>query len=100
MRLIDEQYMKTPFYGVPRMTDWLCSKGYVVNRKRIARLMRKMDLVAIYPKPKTSKNGKPSKKYPYLLKDSSIIRPDQVWAVDITYIRLNAGFVYRLWNER
>ncbi len=94
MRLIDEQYIETPFYGVPRMTDWLCSKGYVVNRKRIARLMRKMDLVAIYPKPKTSKNGKPSKKYPYLLKDSSITRPDQVCAVDITYIRLNAGFVY------
>ena len=55
---------------------------------------REMVLVAIYPKPKTSKNGKPSKKYPYLLKDSSITKPDQVWAVDITYIRLNAGFVY------
>ena len=94
MRLIDEQYTKTPFYGVPRMTDWLCAKGYVVNRKRIARLMRNMDLVAIYPKPSTSKNGRPSKKYAYLLKDLSITRPDQVWATDITYIRLNTGFVY------
>ena len=94
MRLIDEQYTKTPFYGVPRMTDWLCSEGYVVNHKRIARLMRKMDLVAIYPKPSTSKNGNPSKKYPYLLKDASITRPDQVWATDITYIRLDTGFVY------
>ncbi len=56
--------------------------------------MRKMDLVAIYPKPSTSKNRKPSKKYPYLLKDSSITRLDQVWATDITYIRLNTGFVY------
>ena len=94
MRLIDEQYIKTPCYGVPRMTDWLCDNGYAVNRKRIARLMRKMDLVAIYPKPRLSKHGRPSKKYAYLLKDSIITRPDQVWATDITYIRLNTGFVY------
>ena len=94
MRLIDEQYIKTPCYGVPRMTDWLCDNGHAVNRKRIARLMRKMDLVAIYPKPNLSKHGRPSKKYAYLLKDSIITRPDQVWATDITYIRLNTGFVY------
>lgn len=94
MRLLDEQYTKTPFYGVPRLTEWLCSQGHTVNRKRVARLMRKMGLAAIYPKPKTSGMGKPSKTYPYLLKGLSITRPNQVWATDITYIRLNKGFVY------
>lgn len=94
MRLIDEQYTKTPFYGVPRLTAWLRCQGYVVNRKRVARLMQKMGLVAIYPKPKTSAMGKSSKRYPYLLKGLRIIRPNQVWATDITYIRLTDGFVY------
>ncbi len=94
MRLIDEQYTKTPFYGVPRLTVWLRSQGHVVNRKRVARLMRKMGLAAIYPKPKPSGIAKPSKMYPYLLKGLSIIRPNQVWATDITYIRLTRGFVY------
>ena len=94
MRLLDEQYTKTPFYGVSRLTEWLCSQGYVVNRKRVARLMRKMGLAAIYPKPKTSSMGKPSKTYPYLLKGLSITRPNHVWATDITYIRLSSGYVY------
>ena len=94
MSLLDEQYTKTPFYGVPKLTKWLRSQGYVVNPKRVARLMRKMGLAAIYPKPKTSGMGKPSKTYPYLLKELSIIRPNQVWATDITYIRLSSGFVY------
>ena len=94
MRLLDEQYTKTPFYGVPRLTEWLCSQGHTVNRKRVARLMRKMGLAAIYPKPKTSGMGKPSKTYPYLLKGLSITRPNQVWATDITYIRLSSGYVY------
>ena len=94
MRLIDEQYMKTPFYGVPRLTAWLRSQGHVVNPKRVARLMHKMGVAAIYPKPKTSGMGKPSKKYPYLLKTLSIIKPNQVWGTDVTYIRLNTGFVY------
>jgi putative transposase len=94
MRLIDEQYTKTPFYGVPRLTVWLRSQGHVVNRKRVARLMRKMGLAAIYPKPKPTGIDKPSKTYPYLLKGLSIIRPNQVWATDITYIRLTRGFVY------
>ena len=67
MRLLDEQYTQTPWYGVPKLTDWLRRQGYVVNPKRVARLMRKMGLVAIYPKPKTSRMGKPSKVYPYLL---------------------------------
>ena len=91
MRLLDEQYTKTPFYGVPKLTKWLRSQGYVVNPKRVARLMRKMGLAAIYPKPKTSGMGKPSKVYPYLLKGLSITRPNHVWATDITYIRLNKG---------
>ena len=94
MRLIDEQYTKTPFYGVPRLTVWLRSQGHVVNRKRVARLMTKMGLAAIYPKPTASARGKPSKTYPYLLKGLNISRPNQVWATDITYIRLTGGFVY------
>ena len=94
MRLIDEQYTKTPFYGVPRLTVWLRCQGQVVNRKRVARLMQKMGLAAIYPKPKPSGMDKPSKTYPYLLKGLPIIRPNQVWATDITYIRLTHGFVY------
>ena len=94
MRLIDEQYTKTPFYGVPRLTAWLRSEGYSINPKRVARLMRKMGLVAIYPKSTSSAMGKPSKTYPYLLRGLNIIRPNQVWATDITYIRLTGGFVY------
>ena len=104
MRLLDEQYTQTPWYGVPKFTDWLRRQGYAVNPKRVARLMRKMDLVAIYPKPRLSKHGRPSKKYAYLLKDSIITRPDQVWATDTTYIRLNTGFVYLVaimdWHSR
>ena len=105
MRLIDEQYTKSPFYGVLRVTAWLRSQGHNVNPKRVEisiavaihtldRLMRKMGLAAIYPKPKTSGLGKPSKTYPYLLKELSIIRPNQVLVTDITYIRLSSGFVY------
>ena len=94
MRLIDEQYTKTPFYGVPRLTVWLRSQGYVVNRKRVARLMTKMGVAAIYPQSKPIGINKPSKTYPYLLKGLNIIRPNQVWATDITYIRLNNGFAY------
>jgi len=94
MRLIDKQYTATPFYGVRRMTAWLNRKERRVNRKRIARLMRKMGLYAVYPKPKTSTSNKEHKKYPYLLKDIEITRPNQVWATDITYIRLKTGFIY------
>jgi putative transposase len=94
MRLIDEQYTKTPFFGVPKMTAWLCRQGHWVNEKRIRRLMRLMGLFAIYPKPRLSKSYPEPKKYPYLLKGVTIDHSDQVWCSDITYIRLLHGFVY------
>jgi len=94
MRLLDEQYTRTPFYGVPRMTAWLRRQGYVVNPKRVRRLMRLMGLTAVYPKPWTSKPAKDHRKYPYLLRDVVIDRPDRVWSADITYIRLRKGFIY------
>jgi putative transposase len=94
MRLIDEQFTKRPFYGVPRMTASLRRMGYEVNPKRVRRLMRVMGLEAIYPKPRLSANGPDHKVYPYLLKGVTIDRPDQAWATDITYVRLTHGFVY------
>lgn len=94
MRLLDEQYTRTPFYGVPRMTEWLKTQGHHVNPKRIRRLMRLMDIEAIYPKPKTSQKGEASKKYPYLLRKVDISKPNQAWSTDITFIRLAEGFVY------
>jgi putative transposase len=94
MKLIDEQYTRAPFYGVPRMTAWLRRQGYGVNHKRIRRLMRLMGLEAIYPKPRLSIPSKEHQIYPYLLKGVSIDRPDQVWGADITYIRLAHGFLY------
>lgn len=94
MRLIDEQYTRTPFYGVRRMTAWLKRQGYNVNHKRVRRLMRLMGLEAVYPKPNLSKALRGHKKYPYLLKDMVIERVDQVWSADITYIRLSQGFIY------
>jgi len=94
MRLIDEQYTKTPFYGSRRMTAWLERQGHAVNRKRVQRLMRLMGIEAIYPKPSTSNPKEEHKVYPYLLREITIIRPNQVWATDITYIRMRHGFVY------
>jgi len=94
MRMIDEQYTQTPFYGVPRMAQWLRRQGYCVNRKRISRLMKLLGLEAVHPKRNLSKPFKEHKKYPYLLREISILRPDQVWSADITYIRLSHGFVY------
>ncbi|MEK7851911.1 MAG: IS3 family transposase, partial [Deltaproteobacteria bacterium] len=103
-RLLDEQYTKTPFYGVPRMTAWLKRQGYEVNRKRIRRLLRLMGLEAVYPKPWLSKPAKDHKKYPYLLRGVVIERPDHVWSTDITYIRLKQGFIYLVavmdWHSR
>jgi putative transposase len=94
MRLLDEQYTRTPFYGVLQMTAWLKTQGYRVNPKRVRKLMRQMGLVALFPKPKISTPGESTKKYPYLLQSVVINRPNQVWSTDITYIRLTRGFVY------
>lgn len=94
MRLLDEQYLRTPFYGIRRMSVWLRQQGYQLNHKRVARLLRTMGLQAIYPKPRLSQPGAGHKVYPYLLRGLAIIRPNQVWATDITYVRLRHGFVY------
>jgi len=94
MRLIDEQYMRHPEFGYPRMTDWLNERGYKINHKRIARLMRRMGLQAITPGPHTSKPSPGHKIYPYLLRDLEIERVNQVWSTDITYIPMRHGFLY------
>jgi putative transposase len=94
MRLIDEEYTRHPFYGSRKMCDWLQRQGYAVNRKRVRRLMRKMGLVSVAPKPNTSRPAPEHKIYPYLLRGLQIEHPDQVWCADITYIRLAHGFVY------
>ncbi len=94
MRLIDEQYMKTPNYGSRSMRNFLRRLGYKINRKRVQRLMRQMGIEAIYPKPKTSKRNPENKIYPYLLRKLKIDRLNQVWCADITYIPLARGFMY------
>jgi putative transposase len=94
MRRIDEQYLRTPFYGSRRMTAWLCREGETINRKRVQRLMRWMGLEAIYPKPRTTVPGTNSTRYPYLLRNLEISRPNQVWSADITYVPLQRGFLY------
>ena len=94
MRLIDEQYLKTPFYGSPKMTAHLRREGYTVNRKRIQRLMQFMELQAICPKRKTTVPNKEHKIYPYLLRGLEITHPNQVWCSDITYIPMRNGFMY------
>ena len=93
MLVIDEQYTHTPFYGVDKMTEWLRREGHRVNPKRIRRLM---GLEAIYPRRRRglSMADKEHKIYPYLLKDVVVTRPDQVWATDITYIRMYHGWLY------
>ncbi len=94
MRRIDEMHLRRPFYGSRRLRDWLQDEGYGVGRKRVRRLMRLMGIRALYPRPHTSKPGKGHKIYPYLLRDLTIERPNQVWATDITYIPMARGFVY------
>lgn len=94
MRRIDEMHLKRPFYGSRRIRDWLQDEGYEINRKRVQRLMRRMGIRALYPKPRTSQPGKGHKIYPYLLRDRVIDRANQVWATDISYIPMAKGFVY------
>jgi len=94
MRLLDEQYTRTPFYGARKMAAWLQTQGYPVERKRVRRLLQLMGLEAIYPKPRTSMPGMTEHRYPYLLRGMPIERCNQVWSCDITYIRLQRGFIY------
>jgi len=94
MQLIDKQYLETPFYGSRKMTLVVRSHGYVVNRKRVQRLMRQMGLFAIYPKPNTSKAHPTHRVYPYLLRELAITRSNQVWCSDITYIPAAKGHFY------
>lgn len=95
MDLIDKKYLDKPFWGVPNMTVWLQEDmGYPINKKRIERLYRLMNLQAIGPKPNTSKPSKEHKIYPYLLRGLKIERPNQVWAADITYVKMKKGYMY------
>ena len=104
MRLLDEQYTRTPFYGVRKMTAWLETVGHHHDVKKIRRLLRLMGLEAVYPKPKLSFNGTDHRRYPYLLRNVLIHRENQVWSADITYIRLREGFIYLVaildWHSR
>jgi len=92
--LIFKEYLDYPFYGYRKITKALRKKGYLVNKKRIQRLMQEMGIQAIYPKPNLSKPCPEHKKYPYLLRGLKIERPNQVWATDITYIKIAGGFIY------
>ena len=94
MASIDRQYLARPFYGSRRMTAWLRSLGHVVNRKRVCRLMRRMGLEAIHPKPRTSRPAPERRVYPYLLRCLAVTRPNQVWCSDITYVPMACGFLY------
>jgi putative transposase len=94
MRRIDELHLEYPFYGSRRMSVVLRDDGWVVNRKRAQRLMRVMELEALYQKPNTSRSRPDHKVYPYLLRGLIIDRPNQVWCADITYIPMAKGFVY------
>ena len=104
MTLIDQPYLKTPFYGSRRMTVWLRNHGHQVNRKRVRRLMQLIGLEAIYRRPNTSKPNPGHKVYPYLLRGLEINRVNQVWATDITYIPMARGFLYLVaimdWHSR
>lgn len=94
MHRIDEIYTQSPFYGRLRMAAQLRRDGYQVNHKRVRRLMQKMGLQAIYPRPKGKKPDSEHKIYPYLLRDVAIKRVNQVWSTDITYIRMKKGWMY------
>jgi len=104
MRLIDEQYLETPWYGARQMARHLRREGHKVNRKRVGRLMRLMGLSAIYQKPNTSRPHPRHKVYPYLLRGMIIDRPNQVWCADICYIPVRRGFFYLVaimdWTSR
>jgi putative transposase len=94
MRRIDEQYLRTPFYGSRRMAECLKRAGEAVNRKRVRRLMALMGLEALHPRPRTTVAAAGAKAYPYLLRDRVLTRADEVWSSDITYVAMRRGFMY------
>jgi putative transposase len=94
MRLIDEQFLKTPFYGSRKMTIALERSGETVNRKRVQRLMALMGLEAIFPRPRTTLAGSEARVYPYLLRDRVLTHVNEVWSSDITYVPMRHGFMY------
>ena len=104
MRLIDEAFLDSPYYGSRQMMRHLHRLGHRVGRNRVARLMRKMGLRALYQKPNTSAPHPEHRVYPYLLRDLAITRPNQVWCSDITYIPMRRGFLYLVaimdWHSR
>ena len=96
MRMIDEQYIRTPFYGVPRMTAYLRRQGHRVNHKRVARLMRIMGIQGLQVRKygRSPVDGTEHRIYPYLLRDVPVDRPNQGWSTDITYVPMDQGFLY------
>jgi putative transposase len=94
LNLIDEEYTRHPFIGTRKMMHYLRSLGHGVNRKRVQRLYRQLGIEAVYCKPNTSAPNASHKIYPYLLRGLPIVKPNQVYCADITYIRLNKGFMY------
>jgi putative transposase len=94
MRLIDEQFLRTPFYGSRRMTISLERAGETVNRKRVQRLMAKMGLEALFPRPRTTTTAPDARVYPYLLRNRELTHADEVWSSDITYVPMRHGFMY------
>lgn len=94
MRMMDEQYLETPFYGVERLLVLLTALGYNINRKRVRRLMKVQGWQTLYPTPRTTRIDPAAYKYPYLLRGLSIERKNQVWAIDITYVPMKKGFMY------
>ena len=94
MRLIDEQFLETPFYGSRQMTRWLRRQGDMVSRKRVRRLMRLLGVHALYQRPRTSQPHPAHRIYPYLLRDLPVTRPNHVWCTDVTDIPLRRGFLY------
>lgn len=94
MHRIDEIFTESPFFGSRRILEGLRREGFSIGRERVQSLMRKMGLIAIYPKSNLSKKHPEHKIYPYLLANAKIVRPHQVWSTDITYIRLRPGFLY------
>jgi putative transposase len=94
MRRLDELHLEYPFAGSRMLRDLLRQEGFVIGRLRVASLMKRMAIDAIYRRPNTSKSAPGHKVYPYLLRKLAITRPNQVWATDISYIPMARGFVY------